>query len=185
MRIGLGILAFGLFWLGDWNDWKWGRRALRLCFPAGLVLLAASTVLLCGRVPPARAAVRALLGAAGAALLALLVYTLFFALPAGEAYVTQNGRRPACTTGVYALCRHPGVLWFFLLYLCLWGALGVPLLAGLLFSLLNVLLVMFEDRFVFPDRLEGYEAYRASTPFLLPTARSLRACAESLRVRRG
>ena len=81
---------------------------------------------------------------------------------------------------MYALCRHPGVLWFAGLYGCLWAAAGVPLWEAALYSGLNVLLVIFEDRCVFPARLEGYGAYQASTPFLLPNRRSIRACRESI-----
>ncbi len=44
--------------------------------------------------------------------LALLIYTLFFALPFEETYCEENKLRAAYTEGVYGLCRHPGVLWF-------------------------------------------------------------------------
>lgn len=99
-----------------------------------------------------------------------------FALPVDASYTRPGEKRPACTTGVYALCRHPGVLWFTGLYICLWLALGLPLWEAAVYSGLNVLLVVFEDRCVFPARLEGYGAYQAATPFLLPNRRSIRAC---------
>jgi len=172
---GLTLLAFALFFLGDWNDWKWEHAALRFCFPAGFLALAASAALSVGRAKPFSGAARAVCALLGLVSLALLVYTLFFALPAGDAYVRQADKRPVCTSGVYALCRHPGVWWLFFLYLSLRGALGVPLPAGLLATALNVLLVLFEDRAVFPARLAGYEAYRRTTPFLIPTGASLRA----------
>jgi protein-S-isoprenylcysteine O-methyltransferase Ste14 len=84
--------------------------------------------------------------------------------------------RAVCTTGVYALCRHPGVLWFAGVYGCLWLTVGLPLWEAALYCGLNVLLVAFEDLCVFPARLEGYDAYRVQTPFLLPTRQSIRAC---------
>ena len=111
-----------------------------------------------------------------ALLLALEIYTLFFALSAKEAYTCQRQARPVCKSGVYALCRHPGVLWFAGLYLCLWAAAGLALRAAVFFSVLDVLLVLFEDRCVFPARLDGYDDYRAETPFLLPNRQSIRAC---------
>ena len=43
-------------------------------------------------------------------------------------------------------------------------------------SVLNIVLVIFEDRCVFPTKLEGYAAYQATTPFLLPSRQSIRAC---------
>ena len=177
MWIRLGCLSFCLLFLGDWNDWKWSLPPLRLCFPAGALLLAVSTIRLVKwdqAVLPAGGKIVFTLLAAG--FLGLLVYTLFFALPAKEAYARQGTHRPACTTGVYALCRHPGVLWFAGLYLCLWAAAGVPLAAVLAYCGLNLLLAAFEDVFVFPARLAGYDAYRRTTPFLLPSRGSLRAC---------
>ena len=177
----LGLAAFVLFFISDYNDWRLSRQALKPCFPIGAVLLVVGTVLEARRGSPLVSGwLRGLLFALGAAFLALLVYTLFFALPVEASYAHPGEKRPACTTGVYALCRHPGVLWFAGLYGCLWAAAGVPLWEAALYSGLNVLLVIFEDRCVFPARLEGYGAYQASTPFLLPNRRSIRACRESI-----
>ena len=39
----LGTAAFLLMLLGDINDAVLGRRLLRLCFPIGLIMLAAAT----------------------------------------------------------------------------------------------------------------------------------------------
>ena len=172
MGIWLGILSFALFFLGDWNDWKHHWPLLRVCFPAAVVLLAVSTVLLA---EPGRVSGAAALWAAAAVFGGLLVYTLFFALPAGSSYVSQEQRRPACVSGVYALCRHPGVLWFAGEYLCLWRAAGLPAAAVALYIGLDVLLVWFEDAKVFPASLSGYEEYRRVTPFLIPSGRSIRA----------
>ena len=77
---------------------------------------------------------------------------------------------------MYALCRHPGVLWFAGVYGCLWLAAGLPLWEAALLCGVNVGLVLFEDRCVFPALLEGYEAYQAATPFLLPGRRRGRGC---------
>ena len=41
----------------------------------------------------------------------LLIYTLFFALPFEETYVMQEAHK-TYDKKMYALCRHPGVLWF-------------------------------------------------------------------------
>ena len=73
----LCVLAFALFFLGDANDWRWGKAALRLCFPAGLALLAAALVRLCRGGRPLGAAV--LCGLLGMLFLALLIHALFFA----------------------------------------------------------------------------------------------------------
>lgn len=174
----LGLCAFALFFLNDYNDWRLGLRGLNVCFPAGGVLLAVSTVLEAwrGTCPLDTGWLRGLFFALAAGFLALLVYTLFFALPVEASYARPGEKRRACTTGIYALCRHPGVLWFAGLYICLWLSCGLPLWEAALYSGLNILLVAFEDRFVFPAKLEGYDAYQASTPFLVPNRRSIRAC---------
>ena len=177
MKLLPGCLAFGLFFLGDWNDWKWGKAPLRMCFPAGFLLLAEETARLAWNgAPVLPSGARGAFYVLAAIFLALLIHALFFALPAGDSYARQAAKRRACTTGVYALCRHPGVLWFAGLYLCLWAAAGLPLAAAAAFCALDVLLVIFEDLVVFPARLEGYDDYRRTTPFLLPNRGSLRAC---------
>ncbi len=171
-----GCLAFAGFFLGDYNDWRWSHPFLRGCFPLSLLLLSVVTVMQCIRAPKALPLpVRLIGGACGLVFLGLLIYTLFFALPAKEAYAQQETGRKACTHGVYALCRHPGVLWFIGLYLSLGLCFGLPLRTTLLYSALNILLVLFEDRCVFPSQLQGYEAYRQTTPFLIPTPSSFRA----------
>lgn len=172
-----GCAAFALFFLSDWNDWRGGRAPLRWCFPAGGALLAADVGYLClTRRAPASGALRVLAFAGAALFAALLVYSLFFALPAAASYTEPGQKRPACTGGVYALCRHPGVLWLAGLLACLYPAAGLPPLANALFTALNVALVVFEDRAVFPAVLAGYGEYRRSTPFLIPSGESFRAC---------
>ena len=54
---------------------------------------------------------------------------------------------------MYALCRHPGILWFFLLYLLLGLAMTPsPLLYhGLFYSLCNFLYAVFQDLWTFPQ----------------------------------
>ena len=173
----LGICAFSLFFLSDYNDWKGSWRGLRFCFPAGTLLLACVTAAGCLKGTPFFGGpLRIGLALLAALFLALLVYTLFFALPVKASYAAPGEDRPVCAAGVYALCRHPGVLWFAGLYLCLWAAFGLPLSFALLCTGLNVALVVFEDRRVFPARLSGYDDYRRTPPILQPTARSIRAC---------
>ncbi len=172
-----GTIAFLLFLASDvciLRRWK-GARA---CFTLGGILLAGGTLgLLCGAGIPAafrERPVAAAISAAGAcASLGVLIHVLFFALPE-EAYRT-GGR--TVKTGWYALCRHPGVLWFGALYVCLAALVctGEMLVAALLFTGLDVAYVGVQDRWIFPKTLQGYAEYQAVTPFLIPTRRSLRA----------
>ena len=129
----LGCLSFLLFVLGDLNSVNWGVRALRPCFFAGCLLLAGSTAALLITARPRfllPAPLRGLAGFLGALFLLLLVYSLFFALPFQQTSLEEAAERRAYDRGVYALCRHPGVLWFILFYLCCWLVRGSDALFG-------------------------------------------------------
>ncbi|NCB03945.1 MAG: hypothetical protein EOM69_00270 [Clostridia bacterium] len=165
----VGALAFALFFASDCAQ-------LRRC--PGTVLFSLGGVLLCGATLPLLFSVKRdlfaiLCAAAALGFLALLLYTLFFALPK-NAYT--DGRPALVDRGVYALCRHPGVLWLGGFYLCLWGVCRTQdaLIAFLWFTLLDVAYAAWQDRFVFSRTIAGYSAYRARIPFLLPTVRSIR-----------
>lgn len=177
MALLIGIGGFFLFFLSDWNDLHWGRKGLRFCFPLGAALLTAATAAACWQgTAPVDGWMRAGAGVLALSFLTLEVYALFFALPPKASYTAPGERRETRASGVYALCRHPGVLFFVPLYICLWLAFGLPLLHVILYALLDVLLVVYEDFRVFPVVLEGYVGYRKQAPFLLPNSASLRAC---------
>ena len=175
----LGIGGFLLYLLYDVNSFTYRLRLLHGAFALGTLLVGAATALdlleawrLGAFSGPGDAA---LLVAAGACL-AALVYSLFFALPFQETYRQQEQGRHVYDGGVYALCRHPGILCFFGLYLCL-GLAALPggLLAhGLVFSLLDLAYAGFQDRVTFPKTFCDYEAYRKKAPFLIPTGDSIR-----------
>ena len=175
----LGIGGFLLYLLYDVNSFTYQLRLLHGAFALGTLLVGAATALdlleawrLGAFSGPGDAA---LLLAAGACL-AALVYSLFFALPFQETYRQQEQGRHVYDGGVYALCRHPGILCFFGLYLCL-GLAALPggLLAhGLAFSLLDLAYAGFQDCITFPRTFCDYEAYRKKAPFLIPTGDSIR-----------
>ena len=175
----LGIGGYLLYLLYDVNSCSYRLRLLHGAFALGTLLVGAATALdlleawrLGAFSGPGDAA---LLLAAGACL-AALVYSLFFALPFQETYRQQEQGRHVYDGGVYALCRHPGILCFFGLYLCL-GLAALPggLLAhGLAFSLLDLAYAGFQDRVTFPKTFCDYEAYRKKAPFLIPTGDSIR-----------
>lgn len=173
----IGIGGFLLFFLSDWNDLHWGRKGLRFCFPLGAALLTGATAAACCQgSAPVVGGLRAAAGVLALIFLALEVYALFFALPPKASYTAPGERRETRAAGVYALCRHPGVLFFVPLYICLWIGFGLPPLHVTVYVLLDVLLVVYEDFRVFPAVLEGYGDYRKQAPFLIPNSASLRAC---------
>jgi len=124
----------------------------------------------------------------GAALLAvslwLLVYSLFINLPFRKTYVdTGNGDR-LVTSGLYALVRHPGVHWFVLVLaaLVLVSRSETLLIAAPIFTILDVALVLVQDRFIFGRMFEDYPRYRQTTPMLIPNRKSLSAFRSSFRL---
>jgi protein-S-isoprenylcysteine O-methyltransferase Ste14 len=181
----IGGLAFLFFVLYDVNKVTINYRLLRGGFLLGCVLLTGATV---GLIYTAlngidnetqEPIVRTLFfGAIALISLILLIYTLFFAIPFRETYLTSKAQPEVCDTGIYALSRHPGVLWFMGFYLFLWLAIPDPLLlsGGVLFSLLNIFYVLFQDKWVFMKTFPGYSEYKESTPFLFPTYQSCKRC---------
>lgn len=169
-----GVSAFALFFIYDINGAGKNLPVLKLLFGIGLAILAASTaaILILSRGNAYTAT--PLFLAAAALFLALTIYSLFFALPFKSTYA--DGRPPLCTTGMYALCRHPGVLWLSLAYAALYGALpcSLTLWSGLIFSALDILYALFQDVWTFPRIFSGYGEYRRTTPFLIPNPASIR-----------
>lgn len=182
-----GAAAFGLFVLYDINSVVWKKKTLRSFFALGvLLLLAATGICLLRSFGSSRlfhnsAAVLYLIP--GAVSFALMIYSLFFALPFGETYVHVSGKAAPCDRGMYALCRHPGVLWFCFVYLFLalaWGTATVWAM-GIFYSLMNVGYVVLQDLWTFPRTFEDYEGYRKRVPFLIPTAGSMKRAWETRR----
>lgn len=176
----LGSLAFLLMIFYDMNQIRFHLKIGKWAFAAGGALLSVVTVYLC---------VQHWGGVAQGGLLSyvwlfisllflgLLVYTLFFALPFEKTYVEQQ-KLEVYDKGVYALCRHPGILWFFFCYLFLSIALSSVdvMIACFLFSGWNLLYAYLQDRIIFPQQLSGYRSYQERVPFLIPTAQSIAAC---------
>lgn len=179
MEFVLGAAAFAAFFAYDVDSVRPVRPWFHRLFAAGCALLAAATGLLVWDhwplVPDGRIAV---LGVLTLVFLALMVYTLFFALPFGKTYLEENTPRTAYTAGMYALCRHPGVLWFAGAYLCLGLLLGSHRAAA--FSMLviglNIAYVLFQDVYTFPKSFVNYGEYQRTTPFLMPTPASAARC---------
>ncbi|NDL68107.1 hypothetical protein [Anaerotalea alkaliphila] len=169
-----GSLGFLLFFLYDWNSVVWNSRWLHRAFFAGCVLVGGATLALA-----LGGSVRSIgLLSLAVLFLALLLYTLFFALPFKETYLRQGEGKPVHDRGIYGLCRHPGWLWMTGLHFSLWGGLGTGrlLFAAVVFSSLNLLYVLFQDHWTFPRTFGDYERYKRQTPFLIPSCSSIRWC---------
>jgi protein-S-isoprenylcysteine O-methyltransferase Ste14 len=112
--------------------------------------------------------------------LILLIYSVF--IEVGKKTYGVETEFKLVTTGTYALSRHPGVLWFFLLYIC--GYLlfqnTFVLYAGLVWTGVNVLYVFIQERFIFYKIFEGYDYYQKSTPMIIPNFQSFEKCITTL-----
>lgn len=113
----------------------------------------------------------------------LFFYTLFFALPFRKTYCGAEDIEKVIDTGMYALCRHPGVIWFFFLFLFLWMASGKAMMlqAAIIWTIMDIIHVYIQDRWIFPKTLTGYELYKEKAPFLIPNLSSIRKCMAALK----
>ena len=117
----------------------------------------------------------------------LLIYSLFINLPFRKTYIATGVGDKLITTGLYALVRHPGVHWFilFMLSLILVSKSSMLLIASLIWILLDIVLVVFQDKFIFGRMFASYASYRKETPMLVPNRRSINAFINSLKQARA
>ena len=113
----------------------------------------------------------------------LLVHSLFINLPFRKTYMAKGVSNKLITTGLYALVRHPGVYWFSLILLSLILVSKSSLLLKVtpIFILLDITLVIFQDKFLFGKMFRDYDTYRHKTPMLVPNRHSLNAFLNSLK----
>ena len=174
----MGCLGFVFFYIFDLNKIVFIHKNINLSFAAGVIILAASTVgILCGdyQAFDLPGWLRWIFSLMAMMALLLMIYSLFFALPFLETYVVSESGR-LVDTGMYALCRHPGVIWFFFLYLFLWLASGKTMMmwAGTVWTIMDIIHVYVQDRWLFPKNLPGYDQYKNEVPFLIPNQSSIR-----------
>lgn len=180
----LGCLSFAPLYLFDRLKAIGAGRTAAPLFPVGCLGIFASTVgaFFSGQprfVLPMGAALAC--GTLAMLFAMMLLWALFFSLPFSRTYVKGLGCA-VVDTGLYALCRHPGVLFFGGLYLCVWLISGrdVMLLCALCMTACDILHVWVQDRRYFPKTIAGYDDYRQRVPFLIPNAASVRRCIQTL-----
>lgn len=112
---------------------------------------------------------------------ALEIYVLFFALNFKDTYVEDQFS--LCNRGVYALCRHPGFYSFLLIYIGLYVMYQTEIFFWILvvFNILNLLYIIFQDVYVFPRLFSEYAEYKKTTPFLIMNKKSIVRCIEDFR----
>ncbi|MBA7678449.1 hypothetical protein ES703_86725 [subsurface metagenome] len=117
----------------------------------------------------------------------LLIYSLFVNLPFRKTYIASGVSDRLIKTGLYALVRHPWIHCFTLtlLSLVLVSRSSLLLIAVPIWILLNIPLVIIQDKFFFGKMFQGYDSYRQETPMLVPNRRSLNTFIKGLRPSRA
>lgn len=115
----------------------------------------------------------------------LLVYSLILELPMRETYSVAGVSGRLVKTGTYALTRHPGAMWYvFGMISLLLATRSVALLALVpVWSILEILHVILQDKLFFVKMFRGYEQYQHETPMLIPTWKSLAACIKTFKTK--
>ncbi len=183
--IALGILGFLVIHLFDIVALKRLPLAKPATWALGSALLLYATVMLClsGDRLPLPGWSTWLGGLLLVISLFLFLHSLFINLPFGKTYIATGVGDKLITSGLYALVRHPGVFWFtvLLLSLILVSRSSWLLIAAPVWILLDILLVVIQDRFFLGRMFPRYDSYRRQTPMLLPSRKSLNAFINQLR----
>jgi protein-S-isoprenylcysteine O-methyltransferase Ste14 len=185
LYIALGSLGFLIIHVFDIVSLKRIRGAKPVTWLVGNGLLVYSVIMVC--LSPDKLPLASWSAWLGWALLSvsffLLFYSLFIKLPFRRTYIATGVGDKLVTSGLYVLVRHPGVHWFTLvvLSLVLVSRSSLMLIASPIWILLDVLLVVIQDRFFFGRMFAGYDSYRRQTPMLVPNRRSISAFINSLR----
>ncbi len=181
----LGCIGFGFLYIFDFNKVKKIHWVFNTFFAIGVLLIAIASIALF-IIPIQMFSLGSLLSGVFYALAILaavqMFYSLFGALPFKSTYVSAKANQ-TIDTGMYALCRHPGVWGFFLMYLALFLATGnmLLLMACVIWTIMDVIHVWIQDKYFFPKTLLGYSNYQQTTPFLLFNPSSIRRCIQTFR----
>ncbi len=177
----IGAFGYLLFLIYDVNEIKQFNKALKITFLLGLLLQIGATIgIFYDNLTYLRISglgiVISLFG------FVFLIYSLFFALPFEATYVKVGEKRKVYNRGVYAMSRHPGVLFYIIFYigLALLEPTKIIISTYLIWCILNIAYIMFQELWTFPRSFYDYEVYRKSTPFLIPTFKSIRTCINTI-----
>lgn len=166
----LGTFGFLLYFLYDWNSINMNNKFFKGAFALGTMFIGIATILMIIKYGDTTL----VLNLRGIIFLMLtvinfvvLIYTLFFALPFKETYIIEENNPKVYDEGVYAICRHPGVLWLFFSYMflsLLFQSKEMMIIGGL-FSFWNFLYIVFQDKYTFMKYFSNYDEYKKNTPF--------------------
>ncbi|MFC1899489.1 methyltransferase family protein [Chloroflexota bacterium] len=183
--IAVGCFGFLLIHLFDMVSIKKLPLAKPITWGLGNILLVYALVMVC--LQAGKPALPVLSIWVGSPLLIIslfhLLYSLFVNLPFRITYIIAGTGDRLIKSGLYALVRHPGVIWFSLTMLSLvFISQSIFMLtAALIFIFLDIVLVVIQDTFFFGKMFTGYADYRKQTPMLVPNRKSIQTFITSLK----
>lgn len=176
-----GLLSFVIMCTGDIAKIKTKSRFSVLFFSVGFLLLAAVTVsYAAASLPTGRSIVVMIVFSIFAVIAGFLLFvSLFGSFPAEDGYIKNEA--VVYDKGLYALSRHPGVVFFALFYIFMSAAGFCPLYVSLGFSGANLLYALFQDIYIFPKQLSGYDDYKKRVRFLIPNTTGIKNCLSAIK----
>lgn len=179
-----GSISFIFLFLFDYYSLKNHHIKKRIFGLLGLFLMIYSTamVIVTSERISFSITVRSISAVLCAAAVFLLMYSLFLELPFMNIYVKQGHHKQLVDIGTYALCRHPGVLWFGFVFLFSFITTGALLLmwAGIIWTSINIVYVYLQEKLFFYKMFSTYHVYVKTTPMLIPTKASIKKCTATL-----
>ena len=172
----IGTIGYLLFLIYDLNEIKQLHNILKTTFFLGLLIQLVATLGLF--IVNLRYLEFSVLGFSLSLLgFGFLIYSLFFALPFEATYIKAGEARKVYDRGVYAMSRHPGVVFYIIFYIGLYILEPNRITAStyMIWSLLNLSYIIFQDLWTFPRTFDDYDNYRHKTPFLIPTIKSIKS----------
>ena len=106
--------------------------------------------------------------------LILLIYSVL--IEVGSNTYSKIAQPKLVTNGTYSLVRHPGVIWLFLLYfwLAIYTQNSLILLSAFIWSFVNIIYVVIQEKLVLSKLFQDYQEYRNSTPMVIPNFMSIK-----------
>lgn len=166
-----GLLSYVLFFIYDYNSIKNNNKILKTFFMFGFLFNVSSSITFSVVTFNNDNIISIIIFSLLIfVLLVLEIYTLFFSIDFKETYIKDSKLRLAYTKGMYSICRHPGVLWYILLFICLYFLVNnaCAIFFFLMMILLNVFYIIYQDYYIFPKTFVNYIDYKKNTPFLIP-----------------
>jgi len=174
----VAILVFVLYIIYDINSITINSVILNKLFILGSVIyLLVNIILIYQLMPEVNFQISNLIFMMlGLFFLILEIYTLFFSLPFSDTYVSDNKANKVIKSGMYSLSRHIGVLWFILMYLFLALAFKNQTFTifALVSCLMNLIYIIFQDKYSFVIFFDDYQQYKNEVPFLIPKLISIK-----------